>query len=398
MSNKIEKEKEGKRIGYLKEKYRTKEYTESHKIEYYLSLGFSWFFNALSGAGAVAFVTMFFVAFAFGNFWAAASGAVAVCVGWEVLKRRVLIRVWEGFYKENKVNLKNFALSFLVVTASIAATFVGTKWMVFELNKGNVEQRSFEQESLLVQSQLDSKNAKLDKYNNSDNFKNSQGIILYEISQRTIPQLEKEIGELESKLIQIEEEIKKGNTEKSETQTIYSENLSWQFAVGVGLSDLLIILLIGFKEKYEYYEAIEKGVIGGTIADKKKDKLDKTDRIRQIQTADSQTSEGQTADKGQASIRTGGDDEIQTKDRQSITDKNGQKLVRNRQEDETKGDYADYLQTKKKTFNSNITTYKRRLKDGKGDPDKLLDGIKKYMNALEEIRLILIVENADLKE
>ena len=108
MSNKIEKEKEGKRIGYLKEKYRTKEYTESHKIEYYLSLGFSWFFNALSGAGAVAFVTMFFVAFAFGNFWAAASGAVAVCVGWEVLKRRVLIRVWEGFYKENKVNLKNF--------------------------------------------------------------------------------------------------------------------------------------------------------------------------------------------------------------------------------------------------------------------------------------------------
>lgn len=258
----IEHKKHEKRLNWLREKYRNKTYIEKNQIEYILSIAFSWFFNGLSALGAMAFATIFFLGFMAGKIVPAVIAAIALCVGWEILKRRALITAWEDYFIRDKVKATKVMYCAAIILGSIAATFFGTKEMIYQLNEDSSELVSFEDRSELIQNQLESKRAKLKSYQTDKKYQTSSGEILYNISQFTIPRIETSIDSLESKLIALQESTEKKNSNLTTLQKVYAENRSWQYAVGVALSDILIILLIGYKEKFEYYEALIKGVFG----------------------------------------------------------------------------------------------------------------------------------------
>lgn len=260
------KEQEQKRNKRLAEKYEDKLYYIQYQLEYKVSIFFSWVFSVLSGICAFAF--MYFVFFlVVPNKILSSLLALIICVGWELLKRHLLITANEDFHRSGKASIILISFYLCIAAGSIVASFYGAKWTIASaMNEPGLIANTTEKK--LLQSELKKTEERINQYETDPSYKTG-GKTYYNIAQYTIPKLESKRDSLSSKLILVQDKIEETNKSNRIKHIVYRSEISWHYALAVAILDLLLVLTIGYKEYYENREAIEKGLKGDSSSPQK---------------------------------------------------------------------------------------------------------------------------------
>lgn len=260
-NDKYKQNQEQKRNERLLRKYENKFYYTRYSLEYKASIFFSWIFSI--GSGLCAFAFMFFVfKLVIASWFISAALAAVICTGWELLKRHSLILANEDYYRQEKPNLTLFLFCIVISGGSIAASYFGAKWTIADSMNEPELIAGTEQKKLLAV-ELAKIEERINKYENDSNYKTSSGKTYHNLVQFTIPVLERKRDTLSSRLIALQSQIDKTNKETQVSHLIYRSEMSWHYALAVGIFDILLILCVGYKEYYENREAIEKGLKDG---------------------------------------------------------------------------------------------------------------------------------------
>jgi len=172
-----------------------------------------------------------------------------------------LILANEDYYRQGKLNLALVLFCIVISGGSIAASYFGAKWTIADSMNEPELIAGTEQKKLLAV-ELAKIEERINKYENDSNYKTSSGKTYHNLAQFTIPGLERKRDTLSSKLIAVQSQIDKTNKETQVSHLIYRSEMSWHYALAVGIFDILLILCVGYKEYYENREAIEKGLKG----------------------------------------------------------------------------------------------------------------------------------------
>lgn len=386
----VKKMNEDRRVNKLNKKYGEKTYFEKYLPLYYSAIGSSWMFNFISGVGASAF--FFFVFQSVIPYLALIIIATFIfIVFWELAKRYLLINLFEDFYMQERWNYGQACIIFVLVGGSVAATFFGAKEMIPKVLP-EAELISFSEQSKLLTVELKKAEANLKELKTDKKYRTSKGELMYNIKQYTIPAKSARVDSLSSKLIALQEKITAKNGEIEKDYGAITQFKAWHYSVLFGVSDLLLIFCLWYKEKYEFIEYNERGSV------KKKPPTKATSATpslgRNILTKDrnatSATRNGATAQQASATpVATG------AQRAQRVTDATPDPQRATPAQRSYKELTVDELLEKLGSAESNYRSYKSRLERGKGVKATNERGMKRGQEKIALIKAELQKKRAE---
>lgn len=258
MTSLSHQKKEQNRNGRLKEKFRKKNYHEKHTMKYVLAKIFAWLFNFLSGL-AVFSLVFFWIYGVCKIFYLAIGISIVIVVLWELLKRSILEDLFKDYHRDNFFEWGLACACIVIVGGSTLGSFFGAKKGINAIDEG-AKVISFEDRTATTRAEKQRKEKQLAEYQ-SDKYVHRDGQIDWKIKNERIIPLESSIDSLGAQILAIEKQVNQENSKKKVLHSLYLSKEAWHYALGCAISDLLLVFCFFFMERYEWEEALAKGLV-----------------------------------------------------------------------------------------------------------------------------------------